>query len=241
MKITNPMFNKGRLGVLLFLLVSILWLSCEHPMPTPTDSSGSDVQTPGTTGKACSPDSVYFANDVYPLIISTCAMSGCHNAISRADGVDLTSYAKIVKYVKVGNASQSKLYKEIIRTDEDRMPPPPMPSWSNVQIAMLAKWINQGAKNNACDPVCDSLDFKFSTAIQGIINSQCKGCHNASYAGGGINLSSYSGVKTIADNGKLLGSVTWANGYSPMPATHKLSECQITQIQKWIEAGSPNN
>ncbi len=235
------MFNKYFPGISLFLLASILWLACEHPIPSPSDNSGVDVATPGSTGKSCDPDSVYFANDVYPLIISTCAMSGCHNATSRADGVDLTSYAKIVKYVKVGNATQSELYKEIIRTDGDRMPPPPMPSWSNDQVAMLAKWINQGAKNNACDPACDTTDFKFSTAIQGIINTQCKGCHNTNYAGGGINLSNYAGVKTIADNGKLLGSVTWSSGFSRMPTTHKLSECQITQIQKWAEAGSPNN
>jgi mono/diheme cytochrome c family protein len=53
---------------------------------------------------------------------------------------------------------------------------------------------------------------------------------------------SYTAVKTQVTNGKLLGSVKHAAGYSPMPqGGNKLSDCQITQITNWINAAAPNN
>jgi hypothetical protein len=195
---------------------------------------------PGTTGRACSPDSVYFANDIYPLISSTCAMSGCHDARTRADGVDLSNYAGILREVSPGRPTNSELYKEIVKTGSERMPPPPMPAWTAAQVALLNKWITQGAKNNACDR-CDTLDFKYSTALKNIVSAKCQGCHNPSNKSGNIDLSTYAGLKAVTTNGRLYGSVTWSTGYSKMPPALKLPDCEIRQIKKWIDAGAPNN
>lgn len=227
--------------VVIILMSSVrLVYSCKHEVIAPDNSGSGIIDYPGTTGRICSPDSVYFANDIFPLITSTCAMGGCHDAITKADGVDLTSYAQIAKYVKPGNAVNSELYKEIIRTDKDRMPPPPMSPWTTVQINKLKLWINQAAKNNSCDG-CDSSQFTYASAIKPIIQNKCQGCHNPGYLGGNINLSTYETLKTQALNGKLYGSVSWSVGFSPMPRAMKLSDCEITQIKKWIDSGSPNN
>ncbi len=236
--------KKNVFAALLFvtLIVTILY-SCKHEIPQTPDSGlpGGVSGLPGSVGKPCSPDSVYFANSIFPLISSTCAMTGCHDAASHADGVVLTTYNNIMKYVVAGNAGNSKLYKVIIRTDNERMPPPPAPAWTSEQKAALQKWINQGAKNNACDK-CDTVDFKYSTAIKTIMQNKCQGCHNPASLGGAVDLSTYNGVKASAQTGKLYGSVIWSSGVSAMPKGGiKLPDCEITQIRKWIEAGMQNN
>lgn len=229
-----------------FLMAILLVAACKHTLPddglSPNGNNGGGViVTPPNTTNNCSPDTVYFANTISPLIASGCAKSGCHDAITHADGVNLTTYAKIMQYVIPGNAAASKLYKEIIKTGNDRMPPPPSPAFTAEQKAVIQKWINQGAKNNACVN-CDTTDFKFGTAIKNIMSNKCQGCHNANYLGGGIDLSTYAAVKVQALNGKLLGSVKWATGYSPMPKnSSKLPDCEIIQIKKWIDAGALNN
>jgi mono/diheme cytochrome c family protein len=73
------------------------------------------------------------------------------------------------------------------------------------------------------------------------MNTYCKGCHNPASLGGGIDLSTYAGVKTAA-LGRLMGTLNQAAGYSAMPkGGSKLSDCQIRQIEKWIQAGTLNN
>ncbi|MBI5372431.1 MAG: c-type cytochrome [Sphingobacteriales bacterium] len=219
--------------------------ACRHEILHPGNGgSGTGGGTGGGTGSTntCSPDTVYFVNDIMPLISSNCTMSGCHDAITHAEGVNLTSYDRIVRYVSPGNASGSKLYKEIIKTGNDRMPPPPMPAFTAAQKALLQKWINQGAKNNSCVGRCDTAVFTYSGAIKPIMDAKCAGCHNPNNLGGNIDVSTYNPLKTVALNGKLYGSVAHQLGYSPMPkGAAKLSDCEITQIQKWIAAGTLNN
>jgi cytochrome c553 len=117
-----------------------------------------------------------------------------------------------------------------------------MPALTTVQKSIIQKWINQGAKNNACAGRCDSTVFTFSGAVKPLIDNKCVGCHNASNLGGGIDLSTYATVKVVALNGKLLGSIKQQSGFSAMPKNgNKLSDCEITQVNKWITAGALNN
>jgi mono/diheme cytochrome c family protein len=93
-----------------------------------------------------------------------------------------------------------------------------------------------------CDCSCDPTKFTYSGIIQPMLNVNCVGCHKPGSLGGNIDLSKYNAVKVQVSNGKLLGSVTHASGFSPMPkGGNKLSDCQITQISNWINAGAPNN
>lgn len=228
--------KKNKIFSLLFAWLALAFTSCKHEIP---DISDIDTVPPAVSIN-CSTDSVYFVNTIKPLIISNCAMAGCHDAISRAEGINLTTYNGIMREVIAGNASKSSLYKYMVRTDKDRMPPPPMAAFSANQLTQVRNWINQGAKNNGCSS-CDSTDIKFSTAVKVIIQNKCQGCHNPNSLGGGIDLSTYTGIKASALSGKLVGSISWATGFSKMPQTAKLPDCEITQIQKWVAAGSLNN
>jgi len=91
---------------------------------------------------------------------------------------------------------------------------------------------------------CDTVNTTFSQTVKPIIENNCYSCHSngTSSMGGNIRLEDYSDIKVYADNGKLLGSITHANGYSPMPkGVAKLEDCKITMIQKWINDGTLNN
>jgi hypothetical protein len=212
--------------------------SCKHEIPL------TEEQVPVTGGtQTCSSDTIYFQNKVLPLLNSSCAMAGCHDAITHKEGVNLTTYAKIISTggVKPGNPAGSNLYKVLNKTGSERMPPPPAAAFTQAQKDIIYKWILQGAKNNACND-CDTSVFTYGAAISPLMNTFCKGCHNPASLGGGIDLSTYAAVKVVATNGKLMGSISHASGFIAMPqGSAKLSDCRISQVQKWISAGAPNN
>lgn len=192
------------------------------------------------TGTPCSADSVYFTNTILPLIVSNCAMSGCHDAATHAEGLSLTSYSGIMKTVRAGNASQSKLYRVITDQGGDVMPPSGPLTQS--QIDLIYKWILQGAKNNYCDAGsnCDTMNVSFAAGVTPVLNTYCKGCHNSGNASGGVNLDSYSGVLAQVNNGQLMGGLT--GRLSPMPKySLPLSACNLGTIREWIKEGAKNN
>ncbi len=106
------------------------------------------------TGAPCHPDTVYFRKDILPLLRSSCAKAGCHDAASAADDVVLTSFSTVMQTAEVrpGNPDNSKLYKVLIETNPSkRMPPPPLAALTPQQIEAIRKWILQGAKDIICN------------------------------------------------------------------------------------------
>lgn len=223
----------------LILLAMISSQACKHqPDVTPNNNP-----TSPTNSVSCDPDSVYFENSILPLLVSSCAKSGCHDAATQEDGIILDNYTNIMKTgrVKAGNPSGSELYEVIIETRSSKvMPPPPDNSLSAEQQALIKKWINQGAKNNKCIE-CDSVNVTFSKQVTSTLNANCVSCHNASSTNGGVSLHNYAAVKTNVDNGKLIGSINHRSGFVTMPPSGKLDNCNLTIINKWINDGAPNN
>lgn len=200
---------------------------------------------PPTTNVVCNPDTVYFRQKILPLIVSNCAMSGCHDAISKKEGVILTDYTNIIKEVSTKNPTSSKLYTSLLETGEDRMPPPPMAGFSKENIAMVLTWIKQGAKNNSCEAsgtACITTNMSYAKDITPILQTSCTGCHSGTKPQGAIDLTTYANVYTYALNGKLYGSVAHLAGYIAMPsASVSISSCEISKIKSWIDSGSKNN
>lgn len=82
----------------------------------------------------------------------------------------------------------------------------------------------------------------FTADVLPLLNQYCNNCHAGTFASAGIRLDQYSYVKTSVDNGKLMGSIKWSAGYSPMPKNaSKLTTCNLDKIQAWITAGALNN
>lgn len=223
------------------MLLALFAVSCKH-VPEEFITNPPGAVSGGT--QPCSADTVYFQNKVLPLLISSCAKSNCHDAISRQEDIELTSYQTIMAagIINPGDPNGSDLYEVLNETDPNKiMPRPPSNPLTAAEKDLLFRWILQGAKNNACND-CDSTTITYSAAVAPMINTNCKGCHNPAFLSAGLDLTTYTNVRSIALNGKLMGSINHSTGFPAMPkGAAKLNDCKITQVRKWIEAGSLNN
>jgi hypothetical protein len=90
---------------------------------------------------------------------------------------------------------------------------------------------------------CNDTTVTFSKTVTTILQP-CQSCHsnsNASSSGNGIKLQDYPDVMIMVTNGKLMSSINHTSTY-PMPkGGGKLPDCEIAQLQKWIDNGSLNN
>lgn len=227
-------------NLLPFVLLLAITGSCKHEIPQPADSG-----SPGDSTLPCDPGKVYFNQQVLPILISNCTQSGCHDAASHQEGVVLTSYDRVMATggIRRGQPSQSKLYR-VLTTNEgdDRMPRSPQPPLSPDQKTVIYNWIQQGAQNLSCLASCDSTSYAYSAAIRPLVSNKCTGCHSGPAPQGGIDLSAYTSLKTQVDNGKLWGAINHLPGYVAMPQNGSmLSDCELTQVKRWIDAGAPNN
>lgn len=227
-----------RLLAFFMLTLIVVLISCKH-------DSLIDFSDP-TVSIDCDPDTVYFQNDILPMLVSNCAKSGCHDGLGRVDEMaPLTNYETVMSsgYVNPFNANSSKLIEAVTNGEEEFMPPAPNTALNSTQITLLRTWINQGARNNACEGgACDTSAVTYSVQITNILDNYCIGCHNSTTASSGIDLSSYSGVADIAGDGSFLGTVTFEAGYVAMPfGGNMLPECKIDIITIWIENGYLNN
>ena len=232
------------------VVLAIVAVQCVHqPIPPIDDGTGNGGNDTTTSNKPCDPDTAYFQNDVLPLLVSSCAVSGCHDVASAQDGVILTTfdYIKSTAEVRAGNPGDSKLYEVLLETDPDKVMPPPNSgiTLTQEQKNLIYTWIAQGARNNSCDPNsggCDTVNVSFAADVSPVIVNKCRGCHNNTLQSGGVNLQGHANVQIYALNGRLYGSISHAAGYKAMPQSQpKMDDCTIAIIKKWIDDGAPNN
>lgn len=236
----NPFYHWQTWAIGLLVLG---FTACKHEPTVQPAIPGETV--PIGEGEPCDPQTVYFVNDVMPLLQGNCAFSGCHGNGSAQDGVDLSSYQAIMSsgIIDPFDLNGSDLYEVITENDPDKiMPPPPATTLSSEQIATIAAWINQGAIFNTCDAGCELEQVTFSQTIGPIISASCQGCHSGASPQGGLSLVGYDQIAAIALNGDLSGVVNHTAGYVPMPYNQpKLDDCSIAQIEAWISEGALNN
>lgn len=248
------------LFILVLLAVSWLLPSCVHELVVPEAPDVIPVDTVviepvdtipdipvdsvDLTGVPCDPDTVYFQNTILPLLNSSCAKSGCHDVQTHEEGVIMSDYSNIMKEVKAGNPNQSKVYKVLFENGDEKMPPPPDPDLTTAQKALIKKWIEQGAKNNVCNENygqgCSTDNVTYTEFISPLFANYCNGCHSGNAPSGNLDLTTYNNVKASAQSGKLYGSITYEAGFKPMPdGGNKLSDCFISKVKGWIDAGMP--
>ena len=63
----------------------------------------------------CDPDTVYFRNSILPLVVSSCATTGCHDQASHKDGIILTDYSSILNTgeIKAGDPGDSEFFESL--------------------------------------------------------------------------------------------------------------------------------
>lgn len=182
---------------------------------------------------------VCFQQNVLPIFISNCSMSGCHNSIDKEEDLDLTNYEGIMKGIVPSHPLLSKIFRSIKGKN------PNMPvggKLSDKDVSTIENWIKMGAPNTInCENSCDTSNVSYLSNIKPIINNWCLNCHNSVNTSGNYDFSVYSGVVKSIGNNRLLGSIKQLSGYSPMPSGNKLSDCDIAIVEKWVSSGYPNN
>ena len=99
---------------------------------------------------------------------------------------------------------------------------------------------NEEALYPTLNNACDTTNVTYSGTIAPLLNNNCTGCHGGSIPSGGILLTNYASVQTVASSGMLMNALN-GNGVPVMPASGSLSVCKIAQFQIWIRNGMPNN
>ena len=186
----------------------------------------------------CSQDTIYFQNSVLPLVINSCAKSGCHDAGSNKHELTLDNYTNIYNLVTPSDPVSSKLYTVLFSSSQQLMPPNGRLTVN--QEGLIYYWIRQGALNNRCESAgCDSSHVTYDSTINTIVQSWCTGCHGGSNPAYGISLTTYDQVNAVVNAGRLMGAIRQETGYYPMPKGSQLSPCDIALFQKWINLGMP--
>ncbi len=236
------------------IIIPFTYWSCTHdPIMGPTESIPTDTTTfpsdtilPPIVETSCDSNLIFFNRDILPIFRVSCAVVGCHDSKSGAEGYILTDYDHIIKKgLAKGSAAGSKIYQVITSNKSNTvMPPPPYAALNAAQTNMIKNWINGGLKNDTCaaSRVCDTINIGYSKNIQPIFNSYCIGCHNAITNYSGIQLQNYNGVQAAFNAGRMRGAINWVNGFIKMPQDQpKLSDCDLKKIEIWVSKGSLNN
>ncbi len=216
---------------LIIATVFIIWLSCTH-----------QPLEPEVVQNNCSTDSVYFKQQILTLVHSSCGISGCHDAITKQSGVQLTNYTTIIAKVTPRVPMQSRLFLRII-SPSSRMPPIPHPALENDEVANIEKWIRQGALNNSCvSDNCDTMEVSYKNDIIPIIQRSCRGCHNPQRKSANMDLTNYAWVNSIATSNLLLKVIDSTKAFKFMPkGSIKLDDCTRNKIRSWVNAGAKDN
>ena len=211
-----------------------------HPIDTvhvPVDTMHCDT---------CAAGVISFTEDVLPILQSNCAKAGCHDAITHKEGLNTTSYTSLMNSQhNPSSGLNSGFWHSISGGGGDPMPPNGQ-HLTAAQLLVIQQWLQQGHQNNTCTHICgcDSTNVSFTGYIYPVVQTYCIGCHSASSAQGGVNLTGYANVLAQVTNGKLMQTIKWQTGPGikamPYNAT-KLNDCTISKFQSWVNAGAPNN
>ncbi len=205
--------------------------SCKHR---------ADAELRPTVSEFCDPDTVYFVEQVLPLM-EGCAISGCHSGTLAQEGVKLNNYSDIIRTggINKGNADDSELYRVLL--GGKKMPPSPRSTLSQESIALVGKWIDQGALNNSCPQVgCGVDSVSYANDIFPIVNDYCTYCHQGSSPDGSIKMTNYDEIVVMCAQDNFINVIQ--DYGNPMPKNSQgLTPCQVEMFQKWIDYGFPNN
>lgn len=142
---------KAKLGLLSLGLLLVMSYGCSD--------SGSPTGGGNGGGNGGTTDTVSFASDVRPILLVSCAISGCHGSAPIQSGLNMgtATWTQIRAasgnvgglVVIAGNASSSNLYlKTTINPPFLARMPLTGGFLSTTQQNLIRDWINQGALNN---------------------------------------------------------------------------------------------
>ena len=112
-------------------------------------------------------------------------------------------------------------------------------------LALFSSCYNDSEEALYGENYCDSDVMSYVDNIEPIITANCTSCHSGETPSASLNLDSFDAVKLSAlntTNDGLINRVERLEGESgAMPTNYRLTQCQIDQINSWIDQGALNN
>lgn len=111
----------------------------------------------------------------------------------------------------------------------------------------LASCTSDNAETLYPEGACDTTNVTFSGTVLPIIENNCFECHAGNPPSSGKYLGDYDAISAAAQIpagqlGSLYGAITHNPDNLWMPLDRpKLSDCDISKIKAWIDAGTPDN
>ncbi|MEO1260303.1 MAG: hypothetical protein AAFZ15_16020 [Bacteroidota bacterium] len=119
-------------------------------------------------------------------------------------------------------------------------------------LAFVLTVIACGGDDDESTPTCNTDNVTYNNTVKAIFdNAGCADngiCHNGQQANG-FSLATYEDASNFIFLNRMVGSLRWQSGFSPMPkdstvttdqvGTEMLSDCDIDKIEAWILAGTP--
>jgi hypothetical protein len=87
--------------------------------------------------------------------------------------------------------------------------------------------------------ICNNTGMTFTKDISDLVINSCGSCHIGKYPAAGISLSNYTEIKNCVTNGKFINSVKQDGTALAMPEGGKWSDCDVSKIVAWKNAGCP--
>lgn len=117
-------------------------------------------------------EQISYSQHIQPIFKQNCLSSGCHNSQNPANGLDLTSWESLIRgsdygaVIISGHAEHSHLVEHLEGEAEPRMPlnRNPLPE---EQIEFIARWVEEGARNDAGQRPYENITKKVYVSNQG--------------------------------------------------------------------------
>ena len=111
-------------------------------------------------------------------------------------------------------------------------------------VAVLGAGCGKKTEPAPANPCNDPTPSTYAAVVAPIVAKNCLECHGSSVyqtLGGGSDYGTYQSFTRLSP-AYLMSSVRHEPGADPMPKGRaKLSDCDITRLQAWVDAGRPNN
>lgn len=99
---------------------------------------------------------VSYSKDIQPLLLKRCVV--CHGEKKAEHDLRLDSYEAVMKgdhegpVIVPGKSNESRLYLVVAGKKEPKMPPDPLPPLTPMELELLRRWIDEGAKADTTVP-----------------------------------------------------------------------------------------
>ncbi|MEX2304324.1 MAG: PSD1 and planctomycete cytochrome C domain-containing protein [Bryobacterales bacterium] len=186
----------------------------------------------------------------------TASCAACHNGETAQGGLRLHSLAALAEggssgpAIHPGDPTRSPLVQRISSPEAALRMPPIGPTLRPDQIALIAKWVDDGAPGLPAPPAIAAVAVSYERDVQPILERSCYACHSGAQPKSQLRLDRKAGMLqggiggpaiVIGDSAasRLVHRIEGHGGEQRMPlGGEPLSRNEVAVLRNWIDSGA---